>query len=393
MIVGGAGHVVRDNECRDDLCAIRLAGTDGARVEHNRAETRWWGIHVLDGARHRGPEQQGVAHDARGQRRRRERARQRDRAAARRALRHRRGRRAGRDRHRGSPTRGSTTAGSGCSCGKPAPSRSRDTAISAPRDHAVVSDRAARSRGQSARRRRLDARHDRAPDRRASGARPPCRPPHVADGIVDAWAPEALGRRERRDVHGQPRRARSGHLHTHARRAGPRAQLRRARSRSGSRAPTTSTTFPPRDVLHARRPAGGGVAGRSAPPARVGPHLARRRVRARRQDGVVHAARRRLTHEQFARHWTENHTPLALRHHVGLWNYTQNVVRRAFTPGGNPIDGVAELHFRTPRRLRLPLLRLRRRPRGDPRRRRAASWPSPAPETAIMRELPLRTRR
>ena len=54
-----------------------------------------------------------------------------------------------------------------------------------------------------------------------------------------------------------------------------------------------------------------------------------------------------LTHEQFARHWTENHTPLALRHHVGLWNYTQNVVRRAYTPGGNPIDGVAELHFRT----------------------------------------------
>ena len=49
MIVGGAGHVVSENECRDDLCAIRLANTDGARVDHNRAETRWWGIHVLDG--------------------------------------------------------------------------------------------------------------------------------------------------------------------------------------------------------------------------------------------------------------------------------------------------------------------------------------------------------
>ena len=35
-----------------------------------------------------------------------------------------------------------------------------------------------------------------------------------------------------------------------------------------------------------------------------------------------------LNHEQFVRHWTENHTPLALEHHPGLWNYTQNIVRR-----------------------------------------------------------------
>src|SRR5262249_17659934 len=42
-----------------------------------------------------------------------------------------------------------------------------------------------------------------------------------------------------------------------------------------------------------------------------------------------------LSHEQFVRHWTENHAPLARRHHVGLWNYTQNVVRRALTPGGD----------------------------------------------------------
>ena len=54
-----------------------------------------------------------------------------------------------------------------------------------------------------------------------------------------------------------------------------------------------------------------------------------------------------LTHEQFVRHWTENHSLLACRHHVGLWNYTQNVVRRAYTPGGAAIDGVAELHFRS----------------------------------------------
>ena len=54
-----------------------------------------------------------------------------------------------------------------------------------------------------------------------------------------------------------------------------------------------------------------------------------------------------LTHEQFVRHWTEQHTPLARQHHVGLWNYRQNVVRRAFTPGGADVDGIAELHFRS----------------------------------------------
>ena len=97
-----------------------------------------------------------------------------------------------------------------------------------------------------------------------------------------------------------------------------------------------------------------------------------------------------LTHEQFARHWTENHTPLAMRHHVGLWNYTQHVVRRAYTPGGNPIDGIAELHFRT---------------RGDLVDRFFDSdegraviladvkrfMTRPRAETALMRELPLRT--
>ena len=97
-----------------------------------------------------------------------------------------------------------------------------------------------------------------------------------------------------------------------------------------------------------------------------------------------------LTHEQFARHWTERHTPLAVRHHVGLWNYTQNVVRRAYTPGGGTIDGVAELHFRTRGDFdtlffdsdqgRAVILE-------DVRRFMAR----PRPETALMRELPLRT--
>ncbi|HTD51074.1 MAG TPA: DUF1565 domain-containing protein, partial [Acidimicrobiia bacterium] len=48
MISGGADHVVAENECGDDLCAIRLANTDRAHVVHNRMRTRWWGIHVLD---------------------------------------------------------------------------------------------------------------------------------------------------------------------------------------------------------------------------------------------------------------------------------------------------------------------------------------------------------
>jgi uncharacterized protein (TIGR02118 family) len=54
-----------------------------------------------------------------------------------------------------------------------------------------------------------------------------------------------------------------------------------------------------------------------------------------------------ITHEQFVRHWTETHAPIARRHHAGLWDYTQNVVRRAYTPGGGDVDGIAELHFRS----------------------------------------------
>ena len=47
-----------------------------------------------------------------------------------------------------------------------------------------------------------------------------------------------------------------------------------------------------------------------------------------------------MTHEQFVRHWTENHAPLALTHHVGLWNYTQNVVRRDVHAGRQPASTV-----------------------------------------------------
>ena len=70
-----------------------------------------------------------------------------------------------------------------------------------------------------------------------------------------------------------------------------------------------------------------------------------------------------LSHEQFARHWTEHHTPLALQHHVGLWNYTQNVVRRAYTPGGADDRRRRRAALPQPRRLRHEVLRLRRGPR------------------------------
>ena len=97
-----------------------------------------------------------------------------------------------------------------------------------------------------------------------------------------------------------------------------------------------------------------------------------------------------ITHEQFAQHWTEHHTPLALKHHVGLWNYTQNVVRRAFTPGSDKIDGIAELHFRTQDDFVYRFF--------DSDDGRAAILADvakfmarPLPETSLMRELPLKT--
>jgi len=45
---GGSGHVIADNECRDDLCAIRCTSTADVEIAHNRYETRWFGIHLLD---------------------------------------------------------------------------------------------------------------------------------------------------------------------------------------------------------------------------------------------------------------------------------------------------------------------------------------------------------
>jgi uncharacterized protein (TIGR02118 family) len=51
---------------------------------------------------------------------------------------------------------------------------------------------------------------------------------------------------------------------------------------------------------------------------------------------------------QFDHHWTAVHRPLAQKYHVGMELYVQNVVRSALGPGGEWIDGIAELGFRSP---------------------------------------------
>ncbi len=61
-----------------------------------------------------------------------------------------------------------------------------------------------------------------------------------------------------------------------------------------------------------------------------------------------------LDHDAFVEHWTERHTPLARRHHVGLSRYVQHVldgpVALDVDVGPWPqadVDGVAELQFAT----------------------------------------------
>ncbi len=54
-----------------------------------------------------------------------------------------------------------------------------------------------------------------------------------------------------------------------------------------------------------------------------------------------------IDHDEFARHWSEQHAPLARVHHPGIWRYVQNVVVEPLTDRTPELDGVAELHFRT----------------------------------------------
>jgi uncharacterized protein (TIGR02118 family) len=69
--------------------------------------------------------------------------------------------------------------------------------------------------------------------------------------------------------------------------------------------------------------------------------------------GIYPVTRRAgMTSDAFTRHWREVHGPLALRHHVGLSKYVQNVVERPITPGAPACDGISELHFPTARDMR-----------------------------------------
>jgi uncharacterized protein (TIGR02118 family) len=75
-----------------------------------------------------------------------------------------------------------------------------------------------------------------------------------------------------------------------------------------------------------------------------------------RSPGIkgVYTVNRRadLSHEGFAKHWRDGHGPLALKHHVGLIKYVQNVSLGAITPGAPAFDGFATLHFPTARDMR-----------------------------------------
>lgn len=64
--------------------------------------------------------------------------------------------------------------------------------------------------------------------------------------------------------------------------------------------------------------------------------------------GIFTVGRRSdLSREQFAKHWRDNHGPLARKHHVGLARYVQNVSLGPLTPDAIDFDGFATLHFLT----------------------------------------------
>ena len=56
--------------------------------------------------------------------------------------------------------------------------------------------------------------------------------------------------------------------------------------------------------------------------------------------------------EECSRHWQEKHVPLALRIHVGMWNYVQDHVVDTLSETGGDLLGHAVLHFRSLQDLR-----------------------------------------
>ncbi|MDH4146098.1 MAG: EthD family reductase, partial [Acidimicrobiia bacterium] len=54
-----------------------------------------------------------------------------------------------------------------------------------------------------------------------------------------------------------------------------------------------------------------------------------------------------LTHDAADGHWRDTHAPLALKHHVGMWGYTQCSIVEALTGSSAAYDGVALCQFAT----------------------------------------------
>jgi len=55
-----------------------------------------------------------------------------------------------------------------------------------------------------------------------------------------------------------------------------------------------------------------------------------------------------ISHEAYSNHWRLRHGPLALELQPGFWHYVQNHIVEHLTHSTQKIDGIGELHFRTP---------------------------------------------
>jgi uncharacterized protein (TIGR02118 family) len=60
-----------------------------------------------------------------------------------------------------------------------------------------------------------------------------------------------------------------------------------------------------------------------------------------------------ITHEQFARHWVENHVPIVLKYMNGISRYVTNPVQRKIGKAPD-VDGFVELHYLDPSALEGP---------------------------------------
>ncbi len=47
----------------------------------------------------------------------------------------------------------------------------------------------------------------------------------------------------------------------------------------------------------------------------------------------------------FDAHWRRRHAPLALEHHIGMWDYRQNPILEVCTSGSPAFDGIAQMGF------------------------------------------------